>query len=134
VEGPFHTIAKEEATGTRNEQGENAQIQSVLRLKDTLIAPGLPVAEDINQPAARITSSNVANEARDVDQAIDHRRPLVRRGLKDERVEDVDRHGQDQTDGISKERIDDTGIDKHGERSDEHLEEVRVVRQARPQT
>ena len=66
------TIAKDQAPGSGDEQRKDASIQSVFGLKHSLVAARHPVAKHVDQPSAGVATEYVTDEARDVDEAVDH--------------------------------------------------------------
>jgi hypothetical protein len=86
----LHTIPERQTTSRHHDSREDEQRQSRLGVEDTTMLSRVPIRIPINQRSTDKCTTDVAQEARDIDEAIDGRRPGVGWCLKNEGVEDVD--------------------------------------------
>ena len=87
----FRASITESQTSRRNDEGRNPeQMQSRLRLENSLVSLAATVRIAVDEPAAGPRTKNIAEQAGNVDETDDGGAEVVRRDLEEEGGDDVD--------------------------------------------
>jgi hypothetical protein len=116
---PSHTISKGQTSGWNDKSRYDEKMQPSFRLEHSTVLLAAPIRVLVDNPASKPSTDHIANETTDVDEAVDVRCPVVRRGLQHEWIQNVDCNNPSKRDCEAEERQDDCGIDDQWQGSDE---------------